>query len=208
VTLGLVLCGSRVCAAAEPAVCDELLIHAEARRARVWRYSWTGVNAALAVGSFAVVPFVDSESRPDWVVSGTGSAITTVLTFAWPLRVESAEAELAALPIIERRKHLPRLLRESAEDEHDRVTWPWHAANVGLSALVGGIIAFGYGHYESGLITGLSGVALGEAQLLTQPTGLPHDCAWACLPLTPRFVALRARTGQLNGGVLSLAGAF
>jgi hypothetical protein len=184
------------------------LIHAEARRARVWRYSWTGVNAVLTVGSFAAVPFVDSESRPDWVVSGVGSAVTTILTFAWPLRVESAEEELAALPLSERRKHLRRLLLESAEDEHDRVTWPWHVASFGLSALGGGIIAFGYDHYESGLITTLASVALGEAQLLTQPTGLPHGCTMACLTLTPRFMALRTTAGQPNGGLVSLAGAF
>jgi hypothetical protein len=208
VPLGLGLCFSHVCQAAGPIVCDELLIQAEARRARVWRYSWTGVNAVLTAGSFAAVPFVDRESRPDWVVSGVGSAVTTVLTYAWPLRVESAEEELTALPAAERSKHLRRLLLESAEDEHDRVTWPWHLANFGLSALGGGIIAFGYGHYESGVITTLAGVALGEAQLLTQPTGLPHGCTLACPTLTPRFVALRATAGQLNGGVLSLAGAF
>ena len=136
------------------------------------------------------------------------SVVTALVTFAWPLRVESAEDELQALPAAERGKHLRRLLIESADDEHDRVTWPWHVANFGLSALGGGIIAFGYGHYENGLITTLAGTALGEVQLLTQPTGLPRSCTTACLTLTPRFVALQAEQGALGGGVFSLAGAF
>lgn len=209
VTLGFSLCWSQVCFAAEPeAVCDELLIHAEARRAREWRYVWTGVNALIAVGSFAAIPLDEREARPDWVVSGVGSVVSTVLTFAWPLRVESAEEELEALPLAERRKHLRRLLLESASDERERVAWPWHVANFGLSALGGGIIAFGYGHYESGLLTTVAGTALGEAQLFTQPTGLPRTCTTACLTLTPRFVALRAEQGALSGGIFSLAGAF
>ena len=54
---------------------DELLIRDEARRARIWRYSWLGINAALMIGSFVAVPLVDDAERPDWVVSGAGSAI-------------------------------------------------------------------------------------------------------------------------------------
>jgi hypothetical protein len=96
-----------------------------------------------------------------------------VATWVWPLRVESALDELDALPPAERPAQLKRLLRESAEDEHDRVRWPWHVVNFALSAGAGSIIAFGYKHYWSGAITAAAGAALGEVQLFTQPTGLP-----------------------------------
>jgi hypothetical protein len=59
-------------------------------------------------------------------------------------------------------------------------------ANVGLSALGGGIVAFGYDHYLSGAITAGVGAALGEAQLLTQPTGLSRRQA-ASLQWVPRL---------------------
>jgi hypothetical protein len=171
------------------------------------------VNAALMIGAIVAVPLVDKEERPDWIVSGAGSAINVATTWFLPLRVEAAEEELDALPASERPRHLPRLVLESAEDEQDRVTWPWHVINFGVSALGGGIIAFGYGHYESGLITTLGGTALGSAQIFTQPTGLPRTCpaaqrAPAGLTLSPSFTVLRAPDLSPTGAALSLTGTF
>jgi hypothetical protein len=206
--LALGLLQSSVCPGAEPRACDEALLREEAHRARVWRYSWTGVNAALTVGSFALVPLVDAEERPDWVISGAGTAVTALATWFLPLRVESAEEELDALPAAARSRHLTRLSQESAEDEHDRVTWPWHLANFGLAAIPGGIIAFGYHHYESAVITTVVGTALGEAQLLTQPTRLHATCSVARCALVPRFVLLRSPAVQPSGGLLTVSGTF
>ena len=202
-----VLC-SGVCAGAEPLACDEALLRSEAHRARVWRYGWAGVNAALTVGSFVMVPLVAAEERPDWVVGGVGSAVQTLTTWFMPLRVESAEEELDALAPAARAVHVKRLLQESGEDERDRVAWPWHLANFGLAAIPGGIIAFGYGHYESGLITTLVGTALGEAQLFTQPTRLHGACGAACPAVLPQFAVLRTPTLEPSGALLSLSGAF
>ncbi len=137
---------------AEPG-CDEKALRDEAQRAKTWRYAWSGINAGLMVGAFAVVPLVDRESRPDWIVSGIGSGVSLLATWWWPLRVESSARELDALSSEQRTLQLPRLLRESAADERARVAWPWHVANVALSAATGSIIAFGYQHYWSGAIT-------------------------------------------------------
>ena len=164
------------CAAGAPPGSDEKALRDEARRARTWRYAWTGINAGLMVGSFVVVPLVEREGRPDWIVSGVGSGVAGLATWLWPLRVEGAVEELDALPLQQRQAKLPRLLRESADDERERVTWPWHLANLGLSVAGGSIIAFGYKHYLSGAITAAGGTALGEVQLFTQPTGLPRAC--------------------------------
>jgi len=174
--MGFLLLWAEPAAAEEPRACTEQMIRDEAHRARVWRYSWTGINAALMIGAFVAVPLVDKEERPDWIVSGAGSAINVATTWFLPLRVESAEEELDALPSSERPRHVRRLVLESAEDQHARVTWPWHLLNFGVSALGGGIIAFGYGHYESGLITTLAGTAIGSTQIFTQPTNLPRTC--------------------------------
>jgi hypothetical protein len=207
-SLALLLLWTEPAAAAEPRACDEQMIRDEAHRARVWRYNWTRVNLALTVGAYVAGSLVDVEERPDWIVSGAGSAINVVTTWFLPLRVESAEEELDALPLGERGRHVRRLVLESAEDEHDRVRWPWHLANFGLSALGGGIIAFGYGHYESGLVTTLVGTALGSIQIFTQPTGLPGTCPAAQLTLAPRLTLLRAPDLSLSGAALSLTGTF
>jgi hypothetical protein len=207
--LAVVLLRAAPAAAEEPRRCDEELLRDEAQRARTWRYGWSGIHAALTIGAFVAVPLVEAEERPDWIVSGAGSALNLGATWFWPLRVESARAELDELAPAQRARHVRRLLLESAEDEHERVTWPWHLLNFGLSALGGGIIAFGYHHYESGLITTLTGTALGSVQLFTQPTRLPLTCAPAArLGLLPRVSLLRAPDLSLTGAVLSLTGTF
>lgn len=200
----LFVCGV---ASAEPRAGTAEDLHAEARSARTWRYTWVGVNGGLMVGAFAMLPLVERENRPDWIISGIGSGVTLLATWLWPLNVEGADEELSALPAAERSRRLPRLLHDSAEDEQARVTWPWHAANVGLSLGTGAIIAFGYQHYASGAITAVAGTALGEVQILTQPTGLPLTCPGACrvmprLAFTPRCDALPATW------TLSVAGAL
>jgi hypothetical protein len=208
--VGLVVAGTLGCwssaACAEPA-CAAPELRREANRAWAWRRNWTLVNVALTVGSFAVVPLVEREDRPDWIVSGAGSGITALTTFIFPLRVEAAADELESLSPAERTRALPRLWRESAEDEHDRVTWPWHVANFALSAGAGAIIAFGYDHYLSGAITAAAGTALGEVQLWTQPTGLGLECAGerAWLPsfsYAPRSAGAPARFFLTLNGAL------
>lgn len=193
---------------AEQAVgCDERLLTGEAHRARVWRYSWTGINAALAVGGFVAAPLVDREDRPDWIIGGAGSALTAATTWFWPLEVEAGEEELLASPAAGRAKLLPRLLAKGAADERARVAWPWHVVNFGIGALTGGIIAFGYQHYESGIITGAGAFALGELQLFTQPTSLPPTCNAASV-WWPKLALLRGHEQELHGALFSIQGSF
>lgn len=203
--VGLWLGWNAAAYAAEP--CDAPQLRAEADSAWAWRRNWTLINVGLMAGSFAVVPLVEREARPDWIVSGAGSGITAITTWFWPLRVESAADELDALPESERGKQLPRLWRESAEDEHARVTWPWHVANFALSAGAGAIIAFGYDHYVSGAITTVAGTALGEVQILTQPTRLALDCQ-PRLALVPAFSYVPGSPNAPGRYFLSLSGAW
>lgn len=160
-------------AQSEPQI--EALLYDQAQRARTYRYVWTGINAGLAIGAFGLMPFVNHDQREDYAVSGIASLLGTVTTFAFPLQVEHDVPELDALqtlPPVERHKKLSELLHDGAQDEHARVTWPWHLFNLGTSAITGGVIAIGFGHTQAGLQTGIAGFILGEAQILTQPTAL------------------------------------
>jgi hypothetical protein len=160
-------------AQSEPEI--EALLRDQAQRAGTYRYVWTGINAGLAIGCFGLMPLVSHDQGEDYAVSGIASLLGTVTTFAFPLHVEHDEPELDALrslPPTERRKKLSELLRDGARDEHARVTWPWHLLNLGTSAFTGGIIAIGFGHKRAGVQTGIASLLLGEAQILTQPTGL------------------------------------
>lgn len=173
--------------AADADVANEL--RDQAARAHTHRLVWTSVNGALAVGSFAVIPFVDRDSRKDFVVSGVGSVLGTAATFFFPFRVED---------------HVnPSDLDADAEDERDRFAWPWHVANLGVSALAGGIIGFGFHHAWSGVAQGVGSFALGEAQLFTQPTGLTRfDANAHSAALVPQLTLRNHTIG------LSLGGAF
>jgi hypothetical protein len=163
----------------------------QAGRARTHRYVWTAVNGALAVGSFVLLPVVDRESRPDFVVAGVGSLLSTVATFAFPLQVDSDRAELNAqgqLPPETHRRRLRELLQADAADERERLALPWHVVNLGVSALAGGIVAFGFHHTLSGITQGVGSFVLGEAQLFTQPTGLnDYGTSSAKLVLVPQI---------------------
>ncbi len=64
----------------------------EARRARTWRYVWTGINGVLAVGSFALLPFVERDQRIELVVGGAGSTVASLFTWFVPLDIEAALA--------------------------------------------------------------------------------------------------------------------
>ncbi|HVY28370.1 MAG TPA: hypothetical protein VHB79_17565 [Polyangiaceae bacterium] len=203
---GAIGCSWVTAARAEPA-CNAASLRTEADRAWAWRRNWTLINVALTVGSFAAVPLVQREDRPDWIISGAGSGITALTTFVFPLRVESAADELDALPLTQRARAWPHLWRESAEDEQDRVTWPWHLANIALSAGVGSVIAFGYHHYASGAITAAIGATLGEVQIFTQPTRLtldgPDARAWL-----PSFSYAPRSAGAPARFFLTLSGAL
>jgi hypothetical protein len=149
----------------------------EAARARRWRYVWTAINGISTVVPLATLPLVDRKYWPDVVAGSITSAVSTSATVLWPLEVENADSVLLSLadrPPCERAPLLRSFFVEAARDESYRRSWPWHAVNFAVSAALGGVVAFGFGHPAGGLITGLSGFVAGEAQLLTQPVGLPE----------------------------------
>ncbi len=141
----------------------------EAARARRWRYSWIAINAALAVGSVALLPLSDRQQHPSLILSGIGSGISTALTIAWPLDVEAAPTQLlgATDPA-----GVQDLRLAYGRDERDRLRWPWHLLNVGVGVAYFLILGAGWQQWEKGAWAGLSAFAIGEAQTLTQPSTL------------------------------------
>jgi hypothetical protein len=179
----------------------------EAGRARRWRYVWAAINGTSTVVPLATLPFVDRKYWPDVVAGSITSAVSTGATVLWPLEVENADTvllSLTELPPCERARSLRSYVVEAARDESYRRSWPWHAVNLGVSAALGGIVAFGFGHHAGGLITGLSGFVAGEAQLLTQPTGLTAVPVFSSHWLTVRGSAYRFTPGREVGVNLSV----
>jgi hypothetical protein len=142
----------------------------------VWRASWTGVNAVLSVGSAGALAFEsDKEGRPTLIVSAIASGLGAALNWGFPLEVEAdarRAVQAARLPPAERRERLLELYAHAAADESERVRWYWHVINIAAALVPAAIILAGYQRYEDALVIGLSGIAVGELNVLTQPTRL------------------------------------
>ena len=168
----------------------------EAERAYSWRVSWTAVNGAIAVASIAGLLVMPRASRPSLIVGSIASGLTAALAWAWPLEVEAAAQEAALIagrPARERVPRLRQLYARAANDEAERVQWPWHLVNLGTTLIPAAIIWLGYDQFGDALSTFLVGFALCELALVTQPNRLSDTPpAGVKLAFTAGSLSLRA----------------
>jgi hypothetical protein len=159
---------------------DHRLGH-EASKGRFWADAWVLGIGAAGVGSLAAVPFVAPEDRIDWYTSAATAAIGVVPFLLSPLAVTrdapKLRAAVAALPPDDEARVCALLvdaegkLAAAAADEHWQQGWWIHAGNIAFNTGVLLFLGLGYHHWTSGIINGVSGAAVGEAIILTQPTG-------------------------------------
>jgi len=134
---------------------------------------WTGINGVLAVGSFALLPFVERDQRIELVVGGAGSTVASLFTWFVPLDIEAALARKVQPAILCQRLVVEeQFMTAAASDEVSRVTWPWHLVNLGFAVSYTLIVGFGTDRWPNGILDGVVALAVGEAQLFTQPTRL------------------------------------
>jgi hypothetical protein len=159
---------------------DQRLSH-EARRMSYWNYGWAIGIGASGVGSLIPVPFVAPENRVDYY-TGAALAAAGVLPFlVAPPDVIHDGRELHAMLIASppgtdddvcaMLADAEQRLVHDARNEHLLSGWWAHAANVAINTGAFLFLGLGYHHWLSGTITGVSGVIIGEAVILTQPVG-------------------------------------
>jgi hypothetical protein len=158
----------------------------EAHRGRVWAYGWgIGIGAA-GVGSLAAVPFVAAGDRIDWYTSAATAAVGVLPFVISPLKVTRdaphLRADIDAAGPSPDDAHVCALLAsaehklaDDAADEQWQQGWWIHAGNLAFNTGVLLFLGLGYHHWSSGLINGLSGAAVGETIILTQPTRIIDD---------------------------------
>ena len=158
----------------------------EAHRGRVWAYSWgIGIGAA-GVGSLVPVPFVAAGDRVDWYTSAATAAVGVLPFVISPLKVTRDAPRLradidAAAPLSDDLRvcallaDAERKLTDDAGDERWQQGWWIHAGNLAFNTGVLLFLGLGYHHWTSGLVNGLSGAAVGETIILTQPTRAIDD---------------------------------
>jgi hypothetical protein len=165
---------------------DHRLAH-EAPRMSFWNWGWgIGIGAA-GVGTLIAVPFVNPDDRIDYY-TGAGAAAIGVLPFVLsPPRVIADSRELHGRLVGAPPRNdaeVCRLLADAeqrlvrdARNEHATTAWWAHLGNVLFNTAIVLFEGLGFNHWTGGLINGLSGVAVGEAVIFTQPTGTIRDLA-------------------------------
>jgi hypothetical protein len=154
-----------------------------AHRARIWTWGW-GIGIGVAtLGNLAPLPFVAKDERIDWYVGAGTTVVGIVPLLIAPLDVVNDARKLHAQVAAETNAdNVCRLLADAeqslvrdAKNQADGQRWWLHVGNVLLNTGVGLFLALGYHHWGAGAWNAFGGSAIGEAIILTQPTGTITD---------------------------------
>jgi hypothetical protein len=168
-------------------------LSATAHRARVWTWGWGIGIVAATLGNLAPLPFVAKGDRIDWYVGAGTTIVGIVPLLIAPLDVVD-DARRLHLRVAEESTadNVCRLLADAeqslvrdAKNQSDGQRWWLHVGNVLLNTGVGLFLGLGYHHWGAGAWNAFGGSAIGEAIILTQPTGTMEDLR-------------RYRTGELD----------
>lgn len=139
--------------------------------AHLWQVGWTSVYAGVAVvqGGMAIA----ADNQDDQVVNAVG-ALRAIAALAL-IRARPDPGRFGADPIREagppgspeRLAAAEELLRASAHHAGQRYSPQRHLLNVGINAFFGGLV-WAFGDSDDAIISTLTGIAGGEAALLTR----------------------------------------
>jgi hypothetical protein len=149
---------------------------------RVWYWSWMAAGAALIAGQAVLAGVVEGDERTEFIAgSATSLLIPTILLVHRPLVLGDApvlDARLQATTvdgalgdpcIALARAH--ELLARDAADAALTTGWLAHALAIGVNVGVGLLLGVGYGDWWGAAKQTIGGIAVGELQILTFPTG-------------------------------------
>lgn len=152
------------------------LLNEQKKQADYWEYGWGSFNGATLIYSTALaIGENDAKKRNGNIVNAVESLIGLGDVIFRPLPAFNAEVVCSDLDspaqCLNRKESL---LRDSAERANDPYEILPHAANAGFNA-VAGIVVSQIGRTNDALVTGISGVIIGEIQLWTTPRGPIKD---------------------------------
>lgn len=156
---------------------------ARAERGEEAARTWTAIFAlgylGIAAGQLAVLSVSrDQERRDNMAIGAASSMIGVASLFVLPLSILHQRADIEALAArasegdCEALARAEALMVAAAESEAFGASWLVHVGSVLFNLGVGLLLGVGYGHWISGAISAGVGIAIGELQILTQPTDL------------------------------------
>lgn len=169
--LTLLIASAATNAAETPVEFIELRMDEGRDAAHLWQVGWTSVYAGVALvqGGMAMA----ADNQDDQVVNAVG-ALRAIAALAL-MRVRPDPGRFGADPIRaagppgspERLAAAEELLHASAHHAGQRYSPRRHILNVGLNAFFGGLV-WAFGDSDDAIISTLTGIAGGEAALLTR----------------------------------------
>lgn len=171
---------------------------------RIWSYSWGSIygTVALTQGVIATAQGQRHTSNTDLWVGTISAGVGSLSFFLLPLRfLGPLERVRAQWDDPDRCGLLARAEATRAKVDHDQhlgKSWIGHAGNVLVNIGITLLLGLVYGHWQAGLISGGVGIAIGEVNLISQPTKLglvsePEPPAVRVVPIVSR---------ELNGAGL------
>jgi len=151
-------------------------LDASRRRGDLWSRGWWAANTAgMAVGVVSVAVASDRPERAAGIVTAALGAGGLVYQELLPMRVRHGADPIRALPDDSHAERLARLARAQELLAYDArratvpVNWKAHLANLVISGAAAGIVAASGDRDELALLQGLTALAGGELQLVTEP---------------------------------------
>lgn len=153
---------------------------AQARYAALWQTTWflarTGILAEqVALAALSTSP----DDRLDARITSVFAALPPIGTILFGLRVardgprflelDHLDTDASRCALVARGEQF--LARDAANEDEQR-GWLQHVLHIGGSTALFLILGVGFGHWTNAIFNGLAGIALGELQILSQPTGL------------------------------------
>jgi hypothetical protein len=156
----------------------------DARNARIWAITW-----GLGYGTISAVEFGliwtthDTGQRAEYVVGAVASFIGVMAIGVLPLSIMNDqrwwERHEARAPkgtdVCALLSEAERVLIRGAASEAFGVGPLVHIGNFAINTAAGLVLGLGYGRWSAFAYTGIVGIAVGELQVATQPTGVIED---------------------------------
>ena len=143
--------------------------------AQAWQYGWTGVYGVTTVVSSVQTLLADNaDDRVYNLVGAVKSAGGLAQLLVDPLPARLGAAPMQAVPTTARRGRLERLavgerqLFVNAARAGQRYSLKRHLEGV-TTNLIGGAVIWAFGSSSDAVVSTLSGIAVGELQIWTQP---------------------------------------
>jgi hypothetical protein len=151
--------------------------------ARYWQYGWSGFFAAsAAVQGYSAIESNNGDNEVNYTVGAVKSAAGLTLMLLRPLPAVKGAAPLQDMPTHTPKQKTARLtaakdrLHTNSSRAQERKSWSRHLTGIAVN-LIGSVVIAAFGDTDDAVISGLTGIAINQAHIWSQPSRAIDDFA-------------------------------